>query len=101
MRKMFLLRLNVILMLVLITGSAMAMKIESNAFSEEGLIPQKFTCDGQDISPQLSWSGAPENTGAFVLIFDDPDAPMGTWDHWILYNIPAGSTALPEAVTTL
>lgn len=79
----------------------MAMEIRSNAFVEGGLIPQKFTCDGQDISPQLSWQGAPANTGAFALIFDDPDAPMGTWDHWILYNIPAATTELAENIQVL
>lgn len=77
------------------------MKIESNAFTEGGLIPQKFTCDGQDTSPQLSWNDMPEYTGAFVLIVDDPDAPMGTWDHWVLYNIPAKTTELAEGIKTL
>lgn len=79
----------------------MAMEIRSNAFIEGGLIPQKFTCDGQDISPQISWQGAPANTTAFALIFDDPDAPMGTWDHWILYNIPASTTEFAENIQSL
>jgi Raf kinase inhibitor-like YbhB/YbcL family protein len=79
----------------------MAMKIQSSAFVAEGLIPQKFTCDGQDISPELSWDDIPSNTAAFVLIVDDPDAPMGIWDHWILYNIPAQVSTLPEGVKTL
>jgi hypothetical protein len=79
----------------------MAMKIESSAFKEGGLIPQKFTCDGQDISPALAWSDMPANTKALVLIFDDPDAPMGTWDHWVLYNLPPETTGLAEAVKTL
>lgn len=77
------------------------MKIQSNAFVEGGLIPQKFTCDGQDTSPELSWNDVPPNTAAFVLIVDDPDAPMGTWDHWILYNIPADVLMLPEGIKTL
>ena len=79
----------------------MAMTIQSNAFKEGELIPQKFTCDGQDISPALNWQDAPPNTATFALIFDDPDAPMGTWDHWILYNLPASTTALPENIRTL
>ena len=64
------------------------MEIKSNAFENEGMIPVTYTCDGQDISPQLSWSGAPVETKSFVLIADDPDAPAGTWVHWVIYNIP-------------
>jgi Raf kinase inhibitor-like YbhB/YbcL family protein len=79
----------------------MAMTIQSNAFKEGELIPQKYTCDGQDISPPLSWHDAPKNTAAFALIFDDPDAPMGTWDHWILYNVPPNITEFLENVRTL
>jgi len=79
----------------------MAMEIYSNAFTEGELIPKKFTCDAEDISPQLSWQGAPTNTKVFVLIFDDPDAPMGTWDHCLLYNIPAHVTELAENIQTL
>lgn len=79
----------------------MAMTIESSAFKEGQLIPKKFTCDGEDISPQLSWKGAPQHTVSFVLIFDDPDAPMGIWDHWLLYNIPSKTMELAEGVKTL
>lgn len=77
------------------------MTIESNAFKEGQLIPKKFTCDGEDISPQLSWKEAPQNTAAFALIFDDPDAPMGTWVHWVLYNIPSTTMELAEGAKTL
>lgn len=101
MRKAFLLPLSVIVWLLLKGGFCMAMEIQSNAFVEGGLIPKKFTCDGEDISPQLSWKEAPANTKVFVLIFDDPDAPMGTWDHWLLYNIPARVTELAENIQIL
>ncbi len=101
MRRTLLLQLSVVLWLLLKGGFGMAMEIYSNAFTEGELIPKKFTCDAEDISPQLSWQGAPENTKVFVLIFDDPDAPMGTWDHWLLYNIPAHVTELAENIQTL
>lgn len=64
------------------------MKLISSAFKHESLIPIKYTCNGDDISPPLSWSDLPKKTQSLVLICDDPDAPMGTWDHWILFNIP-------------
>ena len=72
--------------------------VASSAFEHEGMIPEIYTGDGDDISPALSWSGTPEETKSFVLISDDPDAPMGDWVHWVVYNIPGSVTALPEAV---
>ena len=78
----------------------MSLTISSAAFNEGERIPDKYTCEGEDISPQLSWSDAPEGTKSFTLICDDPDAPMGTWDHWLIYNIPADSEGLSEAVPT-
>ena len=75
----------------------MALEIKSTAFAEGKSIPAKFTCDGQDISPQLSWTGAPAGTKSFALISDDPDAPVGTWVHWVAWNIPASSTGLAES----
>lgn len=74
------------------------MKITSSAFSDGALIPIKYTCDGDDISPPLVWSDIPENTASFVLINDDPDAPVGTWDHWILFNLDGKTTELAENV---
>lgn len=65
------------------------MNLTSKAFREKGAIPEKYTCDGENISPPLRWEGAPEGTKSFVLIVDDPDAPRKTWVHWILYNISA------------
>lgn len=64
------------------------MKIKSNDFEPGGLIPPLFTCDGRDISPHLTWKEVPEGTKSLALIVDDPDAPMGTWVHWLMCNIP-------------
>src|SRR3990167_2166549 len=77
------------------------MKIISDAFENGKIIPSKYTCDASDISPSLSWDGTPANTKSFVLIVDDPDAPHGTWDHWILFNIPSSVHQLPENISTL
>lgn len=74
------------------------MKIESQAFKEGGTIPSKYTCDGIDVSPQLEWSDVPVGTKSFALICDDPDAPMGTYVHWVIYNIPADERHLIENV---
>ena len=76
----------------------MSFQISSSAFSEGGMIPKKFTCDGPNVSPQLSWKDAPAATQSFALIMDDPDAPVGTWVHWVLYNLPANAQELPEGV---
>jgi len=62
--------------------------IISSVFENKGSIPTKYTCDGDDVNPPLEIEGIPENTKSLVLIVDDPDAPMGTWDHWIVWNIP-------------
>ena len=72
------------------------MKITSSAFSQGEPIPPIYTCKGKDISPPLLWTEVPEGTESFVLIFDDPDAPMGTWVHWVYYNIPGSMRKLPE-----
>jgi Raf kinase inhibitor-like YbhB/YbcL family protein len=64
------------------------MKIKSIAFEEGGMIPKNYTCDGTNISPPLEWESIPENTQSLALICNDPDAPMGTWVHWVLYDLP-------------
>ncbi len=78
---------------------SMAFSLTSTAFKEGTAIPVKHTCDGGDVSPPLAWSGAPPGTAAFALIADDPDAPVGTWVHWVLYNLPGTATQLPEQVS--
>jgi len=74
------------------------MTITSAVFEEGNPIPEKYTCDSEDLSPPLSWSGAPDNTKSFALISDDPDAPVGTWVHWVVYNIPSTVSGLSEGV---
>lgn len=77
--------------------TAGALQITSPAFDEGGRIPVAYTCDGKDISPQLDWAGIPEDAISLALITDDPDAPVGTWVHWVLYDLPPDLTGLPEA----
>ena len=74
----------------------MSIKITSAAFSDGQPIPDKYTCSGADVSPPLAWSDAPAGTKSFVLIADDSDAPMGTWVHWVTYNLPSTATSLAE-----
>ena len=76
----------------------MTIQITSSAFSEGGLIPRSYTCDEKDVSPDLAWTGIPAGTKTLALICDDPDAPVGTWVHWVLFNIPAGETGLPAEI---
>lgn len=88
-----------------INPNAMPMTLTSPAFEEGGAIPQKYTCDGQSVNPELSWTGAPEGTKSFALIMDDPDIPesvkqargISVFDHWVVYNIPAEITRIPES----
>jgi Raf kinase inhibitor-like YbhB/YbcL family protein len=74
------------------------MDIKSKAFTEGGMIPAKYTCDGENVSPPLEWTNAPSSTKSFALISDDPDAPVGTWVHWVIYNIPPEVTKLDEHI---
>lgn len=74
------------------------MEIHTGAFTSGDAIPSKYTCSGEDISPALSWSGVPEGTKSLALIVDDPDAPSGTFVHWVIYNLPPQTTHLDEAV---
>ena len=79
-------------------GNTMEIKVTSTAFTEGGMIPPKYTCDGEDISPPLQWDAVPDGAKSIALISDDPDAPMGTWVHWVLFNLPAQTKKLPENV---
>ncbi len=74
----------------------MALKLNIGAFAEGATIPKQYTCDGADRSPALAWSGEPEGTKSFTLIMDDPDAPVGTWNHWLLYDLPPALHELAE-----
>jgi Raf kinase inhibitor-like YbhB/YbcL family protein len=80
-------------------GFTMTFELTSRAFENGGTIPKKFTCDAADVSPSLSWSDPPPGTRSLALISDDPDAPMGTWVHWVAFDIPAGTRELPEGVS--
>ena len=72
--------------------------LRSSAFADGGMIPTTFTCDGSDSSPPLEWSGVPTSARSLALICDDPDAPMGTWSHWVVINLPPQATALKQSV---
>jgi Raf kinase inhibitor-like YbhB/YbcL family protein len=74
----------------------MAFKLTVGAFPDGASIPQLHTCEGADLSPALEWTDAPAQTQSFALIVDDPDAPVGTWNHWLLYDIPPTVHALPQ-----
>lgn len=80
------------------TDSTTTLHLTSTAFKEGEAIPTKYGCKGADISPPLQWSDAPPETKSLALIVDDPDAPMGTWVHWVIFNIPPTATGLPEDV---
>ena len=79
-------------------GQPETFTLTSTAFGPNGTIPVIYTCDGQDISPPLQWGAPPAGTRSLALIVDDPDAPVGTWVHWVLYNLPASARAVSKAV---
>jgi len=85
-----------LLILFLIGRQLMALELFSPAFQPNSMIPSQYTCDGSDISPPLQWKNIPAGTKSFALIMDDPDAPVGLWVHWVLYNIPVEVSSLPE-----
>jgi Raf kinase inhibitor-like YbhB/YbcL family protein len=77
------------------------LQLTSSAFNDNGAIPKRYTCEGENIAPPLSWQGAPEGTRSFAFILDDPDAPdpaapKTVWVHWVWYDVPAGNVAIPE-----
>lgn len=76
----------------------MSIQITSPAFKEGNPIPRKYTCDAEDLSPPLNWSGVPAHAKSLALIADDPDAPVGTWVHWVIFNLPPSLNGLPEGI---
>jgi Raf kinase inhibitor-like YbhB/YbcL family protein len=82
-------------------GLDMTIQITSTAFTEGGKIPRIYTCDDQNVSPPLDWTGVPTTTVSLAIIMDDPDAPSGTWVHWVLYNLPPDRTSLEQGKTGL
>lgn len=82
----------------LIEGAAMNLELTSDSFDEGETIPVRHTCDGEDLSPPLSIRGVPDEAESLALIVDDPDAPAGTWVHWVLYRLPAATESLPQGV---
>jgi Raf kinase inhibitor-like YbhB/YbcL family protein len=74
----------------------MAVRVSSPAFSNDGMIPKKYTCDGQNVPPPLEWSDVPKQSKSVAVICDDPDAPSGTFTHWVLYDIPPSAQRLAE-----
>lgn len=93
--------LCLVAMLFLSPKGGYAMDLKSTVFSPGGMIPAKFSCDGTDVSPPLAWDNAPSGTKSFALICDDPDAPMGTWVHWVYFDIPAATKSLPEHIEVI
>ncbi len=87
-----------VIFLYLSGGAAMAMVLTSPAFENNSVMPRGLTCEGDDASPPLQWYDAPAGVKTFVIICDDPDASIKGWVHWIIYNIPAATTSLPEGV---
>ncbi len=99
MKKSYSLLFITLLFTILIFAGGNKLKkinLYSNNFENNGYIPTKYTCEGKDISPQLHWEGIPDGTKSIAIICDDPDAPMGTWVHWVIYNIPPESNSLKE-----
>jgi Raf kinase inhibitor-like YbhB/YbcL family protein len=75
-----------------------SLRVTSEAFAEGGLIPAEYTCAGANVSPPLKWGDVPAETKSLALVVDDPDAPRGTWVHWVVYNLPAATKALPASI---
>lgn len=105
MKKMILIAAQAVLMIMIVSAIGcskqqevknMSISIRSPAFKENEMIPQKYTCDGENINPPLIIEDVPDNARSIALIMDDPDAPMGTFVHWVVYNIPASSQTIGE-----
>src|SRR5215472_1534379 len=81
------------------TTNKVSINLSSSAFAEGAAIPEEYTCQGKDKSPPLKWSGVPSETKSLALIMDDPDAPAGTWVHWVLYDLASSMTELPQGLS--
>lgn len=92
---------KVLTAILVLMETSLAMSLTSPAFKQGEQIPQKFTCDGDNITPELKWDGVPAGTKSFVFIFDDPDSPKGLWVHWIVYNIPNTVNSFKENLSVL
>lgn len=92
--KLFILIISGLVLTGLCLSDAAALELTSSSFNDGDSIPVEHTCFGKNINPPLSWKDVPEGTKSFVVMVTDPDAPMGTWIHWVVYNIPGGSTGL-------
>jgi len=90
--------LFIAILIFLLGGEVMALELKSQAFSEGDFLPNRYTCKGEDVSPQLEWNGVSSQTKSLALICDDPDAPAGVWVHWVIYNIPVGKDGLSENI---
>lgn len=101
MHKSFLSIVVAIVGIILSSSNALALTLHTTSFVDRSSLPATYTCDGKNISPQLSWSEIPPNTQSFVFILSDPDAPGGTFYHWVLYNIPASVNTLAEGMNRL
>jgi len=99
-RQKFILILILTFFIIFQGGEIMALELKSSAFENNEFISEKYTCKGEDVSPPLSWSDVPEATKSFALICDDPDAPMGTWVHWVIYDMPPEVRSFPQGVKT-
>ena len=96
-------RLWLLLAVVSVALSGASLRLGSTAFADGGSVPSRYTCDGEDVSPPLAWADPPAGTKSFALVVDDPDAPdpqapRVRWVHWVVYDLPAGASALPEGV---
>jgi hypothetical protein len=80
-------------------ASPFKIELKTASFTPGGFIPKQFTCEGPDVSPALAWTDPPQGTRTFAIIEDDPDAPSGTFVHWLIYDLPANSRGLPEALS--
>ena len=100
MRNKIFVKLGLVLLIVIFwANSGFALTVKSDAFENNGYIPDRYSCDAQDFSPALSWDEVPSGTKSFALICEDPDAPFKIWTHWVIFNIPADSRSLKENIT--